>query len=55
MKMLRLVAAGTVLVALALGAARAWATPGAGIVGGPIVARGSAEQNVVIGVPVRRR
>jgi quercetin dioxygenase-like cupin family protein len=51
MKMLRLVAAGTVLIALALGAARAWATPGAGIVGGPIVARGSAEQNVVIGTP----
>ena len=51
MKTLRLVAAGTVLVALGLGAARAWATPGAGIVGGPIVARGSAEQDVVIGVP----
>jgi quercetin dioxygenase-like cupin family protein len=51
MKMLRLVAAGTVLVALALGAARAWATPGAGIVGGPIVARGSVDQTVVIGVP----
>jgi mannose-6-phosphate isomerase-like protein (cupin superfamily) len=51
MKTLRLVAAGSVLVALAFGAARAWATPGAGIVGGPIVARGSAEQDVVIGVP----
>jgi quercetin dioxygenase-like cupin family protein len=51
MKTLQLVAAGTVLVALALGATRAWATPGSGIVSGPIVARGSAEQNVVIGVP----
>jgi quercetin dioxygenase-like cupin family protein len=53
MKMLRLVAAGSVLVALAAGAiaTRASATPGSGIVSGPIVARGSAEQNVVIGVP----
>jgi quercetin dioxygenase-like cupin family protein len=51
MKTLQLVAAGTVLVALALGATRAWATPGSGIVSGPIVARGTAEQNVVIGVP----
>jgi quercetin dioxygenase-like cupin family protein len=48
---LRLLVFGVLAAALALGAARAWATPGAGIVGGPIVARGSAEQNVVIGVP----
>lgn len=45
------VAVGTLVAAVALGAARAWATPGSGIVGGPIVARGSAEQNVVVGVP----
>jgi quercetin dioxygenase-like cupin family protein len=53
MKLLRLVAAGTVLIALAAGviATRAQATPGAGIVGGPIVSRGSVDQNVVIGVP----
>ena len=50
-KTLFLVATGTLVAAVALGAARAWATPGSGIVGGPIVARGSAEQNVVVGVP----
>lgn len=48
---LHLAAVGTLVAAVALGAARAWATPGSGIVGGPIVARGSAEQNVVLGVP----
>ena len=51
MKTLRLLVFGALVAALAFGAARAWATPGAGIVGGPIVARGSADQNVVIGVP----
>jgi mannose-6-phosphate isomerase-like protein (cupin superfamily) len=45
------IALGTLVVAVALGAARAWATPGSGIVGGPIVARGNTEQNVVVGVP----
>jgi quercetin dioxygenase-like cupin family protein len=48
---LALLLIGALGAALAFAAARAWATPGAGIVGGPIVARGSAEQNVVIGVP----
>jgi hypothetical protein len=37
--------------ALAVGAVQAWATPPAGIVGGPIVARGAAGQDVVLGVP----
>jgi mannose-6-phosphate isomerase-like protein (cupin superfamily) len=46
-----LVAVGALVAAVALGSARAWATPGSGIVGGPIVARGSADQNVVVGVP----
>jgi len=48
---LRLLVLVLVAGALALGAARAWATPGSGIVGGPIVARGPVEQNVVVGVP----
>lgn len=48
---LGLILIGVLGAALAFAAARAWATPGAGIVGGPIVARGTAEQNVVIGVP----
>jgi mannose-6-phosphate isomerase-like protein (cupin superfamily) len=48
---MRLLVIGTLGVALALGAARAWATPGAGIVGGPIVARGAVTQDVVVGVP----
>jgi quercetin dioxygenase-like cupin family protein len=48
---LALLLIGALGASLAFAAARAWATPGAGIVGGPIVARGSAEQNVVIGVP----
>jgi quercetin dioxygenase-like cupin family protein len=48
---LRVLVVGVVAAGLTLGVARAWGTPGAGIVGGPIVARGSAEQNVVIGVP----
>lgn len=47
----RLFAVGVLCVGLAFGAARAWATPGAGIVGGPIVARGGVAQDVVVGVP----
>ena len=38
-----------------LGVMRASATPGAGIVGGPIVARGPVTQDVVIGVPQTAR
>ena len=40
-----------VAVAVAFGVVQASATPGAGIVGGPIVARGPVAQDVVIGVP----
>ena len=52
----RLVMLGAVLVALvtvavALGVGRASATPGASIVGGPIVARGPLTHETVIGVP----
>jgi mannose-6-phosphate isomerase-like protein (cupin superfamily) len=42
---------GAFAAAVAFGVARAWATPGSGIVGGPIVARGGVGQDVVIGVP----
>ena len=51
----RLVVLGAVGAALAFGAAAVWATPPAGIVGGPIVARGPATQSVVIGVPATTR
>jgi mannose-6-phosphate isomerase-like protein (cupin superfamily) len=51
---LRLLVVATLGAALTIGAAHAWATPGAGIVGGPIVARGSATQDVVFGVPQMR-
>jgi mannose-6-phosphate isomerase-like protein (cupin superfamily) len=38
--------------ALAIGAVVAWATPGAGIVSGPVVARGNnVTENIVIGTP----
>ena len=37
--------------AVAFGAMQASATPGAGIVGGPIVARGPLAQDLVVGVP----
>ena len=47
---LRLLVAGAILAALALGVARAWATPGTGVVG-PIVARGSVTQDIVLGTP----
>ena len=40
-----------VTVAVALGVGRASATPGASIVGGPIVARGPLMHETVIGVP----
>lgn len=39
------------VAAVAFGVVRASATPGAGIVGGPIVARGPVAQDVVIGTP----
>ena len=38
-------------VAVAFGVVQASATPGAGIVGGPIVARGPVAQDIAIGVP----
>jgi quercetin dioxygenase-like cupin family protein len=52
----RIVVLGAVVAALlatavALGVGRASATPGASIVGGPIVARGPLAQETVIGVP----
>jgi hypothetical protein len=55
----RLVVLGAVLgtlvtVAVALGVGRAAATPGASIVGGPIVARGPLMHETVIGVPRTR-
>ena len=42
---LSLAATGAIVAGVAL------ATPGAGIIGGPIVARGVAGQNIVLGVP----
>jgi quercetin dioxygenase-like cupin family protein len=45
------VIAAFVGIAVAFGVVQASATPGAGIVGGPIVARGPVAQDVVIGVP----
>lgn len=47
---LRLLVLGAIALAVVLGAARAWATPGTGVVG-PIVARGSVAQDVVLGTP----
>jgi mannose-6-phosphate isomerase-like protein (cupin superfamily) len=41
--------------AVAFGAMQAGATPGAGIVGGPILARGAPAQDVVLGVPATTR
>jgi mannose-6-phosphate isomerase-like protein (cupin superfamily) len=46
---------GLTAAAVAFGAMRAAATPGAGIVGGPIVARGAPAQDVVLGVPATTR
>ncbi len=42
---------GAGAAAVGLGVVQASATPGAGIVGGPIVARGPVAQDVVVGVP----
>ena len=47
---LAVVASGTLVAVVALGAVRAWATPGTGVVG-PVLARGSVAQNVVLGTP----
>jgi mannose-6-phosphate isomerase-like protein (cupin superfamily) len=47
----RLLVLGAAAVALTVGAVIAWATPGAGIVSGPIVARGVAAETVVLGTP----
>ena len=47
---LGLLVLGAVAAAFVFGAARAWATPGAGLAG-PIVARGSVTQDVVLGTP----
>lgn len=41
----------TAAVGVAFGVVKAMATPGAGIVAGPIVARGPVTQDVVVGVP----
>jgi mannose-6-phosphate isomerase-like protein (cupin superfamily) len=49
--MKRLLVLGALAAAFAVGAVFAWATPGTGIVSGPIVARGTAVENVVIGTP----
>jgi mannose-6-phosphate isomerase-like protein (cupin superfamily) len=46
----RLLVLGAILAAVILGAARGWATPGTGVVG-PIVARGSVADDVVLGTP----
>ena len=46
-----LLVGGAVASAVAFGVVQASATPGAGIVGGPIVARGPVGQNVVLGAP----
>lgn len=48
---LSLLIGGVIGAVVAFQAVQASATPGAGIVGGPIVARGPAAQSVVIGVP----
>lgn len=50
-RMLPLLAVAALAAAVVFGAARASATPPAGIAGGPIVARGFAAQDVVLGVP----
>lgn len=52
---LGLLVLGVASVAVVFGAMRADATPGAGIVGGPIVARGASAQDVVLGVPTTTR
>jgi quercetin dioxygenase-like cupin family protein len=52
---LGLLALGVGSAAVAFGAMQAGATPGAGIVGGPIVARGAPAQDVVLGVPTTTR
>jgi mannose-6-phosphate isomerase-like protein (cupin superfamily) len=48
---LAVIALGVAGAAIAFGAMQAAATPGAGIVGGPILARGAPAQDVVLGVP----
>ena len=45
------VVAAVAATAVAFGVVKAAATPGAGIVGGPIVARGPLPQDIAIGVP----
>lgn len=52
---LAVIAIGVAGAAIAFGAMQAAATPGAGIVGGPIVARGAPAQDVVVGVPATTR
>jgi mannose-6-phosphate isomerase-like protein (cupin superfamily) len=47
----RVVVLGLVAGAVAFGAVAAFATPPAGIAGGPIVARGTAAENIVLGTP----
>lgn len=42
---------GLVAAALLLGPVLAWATPPAGIAGGPIIARGTAAESFVLGTP----
>ena len=47
----RLLVIGVLAAVVSLAAVQAWATPPAGIVGGPVVARGVSAENVVLGVP----
>jgi hypothetical protein len=47
----RLLVLGAFAGALAIGAVVAWATPGAGIVSGPVVARGTATETIMLGTP----
>jgi mannose-6-phosphate isomerase-like protein (cupin superfamily) len=49
--MKRLLVLAALVGAFAAGAVIAWATPPAGIVSGPIVARGTAVENIVLGTP----
>lgn len=49
--MIGLVVGAATALAVAFGVVKASATPPAGIVGGPIVARGPVTQDVVVGVP----
>jgi hypothetical protein len=49
--MKKILVLGAFAAALGAGGVVAWATPGTGIVSGPIVARGVVTQNIVVGTP----